>query len=1068
MLTFKEMQEKWQKRWDKEAIFKSPDKSKKPKYYCLEMFPYPSGKLHMGHVRNYTIGDSYARYKRMAGFNVLYPMGYDAFGLPAENAAIEKQIHPAEWTFRCIALMKEQQKQLGLSYDWSREVITCTPEYYKWNQWIFVQLFKKGLAYKREAPVNWCTRCSTVLANEQVEDGKCWRCKSAVMQKNLSQWFFKITEYADELLHDIEKLEYWPERVKVMQKNWIGKSEGVEIQFPLDVKRKYILIPGFRGSPDGIFFPWLQAQLKAQGHEVTAHTLPNMDNPSEQELVDYVLKNSTFDEDTIIFGHSLGAVIALKVLEKLNKKIRGVVLAGGFLEPKFKDRPRPFEKTFTWKFDAEKIRKNAGFIKILSDPNDVAIPLEQGKLLAEKLNGELIEECAKKSHFQASEEPEILKSLIPSVKIFTTRPDTLFGVTFITLSPELAQRWMDAGWKAPHDVKLYLTEALKVETKQEVKETQEKTGIFTGLYSLNPLTKEKIPLWIGNFVLAEYGTGAVMAVPAHDQRDFEFAKKYNLSIKFVITPNGNPMDAEKAKKAYIEDGIMLNSRAFSGMQNRKALPNIIQWLETGGIGKKKTNYKLRDWLISRQRYWGTPIPIIYCAKCGTVPVSERALPVALPNDVKFVPGGNPLATSASFLNTKCPQCKSPAKRETDTMDTFVDSSWYFFRYCSPKETKVPFDKNKAAYWTPVNQYIGGIEHAILHLLYARFFTKALRDIGLTSVSEPFERLLTQGMVLKDGVKMSKSVGNVVDPGEIIAKYGSDTARLFILFAALPEKELEWSDQGVEGSYKLLQRIVSLYENIPEKKTATKRFRDRHLLSHTNRTINEVTEHMDRFEFSLAINKINELVKVLTRYKTCGEVNPKTYYKALETLALLLSPFVPHLAEELWEQRGKKQFISTHPWPKANEKLVDENTEAAEETVYTTISDITDILKLTKIEKPKKITLLVAESWKYSFVSQARKLLQQTRNIGEILKTLMQSDLKQHGQDISKLVPRLVADPSKLPHFDSDQKTELNALKESRHIIESEFSCTVDIAPAEKSKEQKAKQAMPGKPAILIQ
>ena len=859
------------------------------------MFPYPSGSLHMGHLRNYSIGDCYARFQRMRGFNVLYPMGYDAFGLPAENAAIKDKSHPSKFTFAAIDNIRKQQKALGLSYDWSREVITATPEYYKWNQWIFLQLYKKGLAYKKEAPVNWCNGCQTVLANEQVEEGKCWRCNTIVITKNLSQWFFKITHYADELLKDIDKLNDWPERVRIMQKNWIGKSEGVKIKFPLIVK-----------------------------------------DQSENK------------------------------------------------------------------------------------------------------------------HF---------------IEAFTTRADTIFSVTFIAISPELAQKWLNVGWNASEKIKQYIKKALSVETKQEVKETLEKTGIFTDVYAINPVNSEKIPVWIANFVV-EYGTGAVMA-DAHDQRDFEFAKKYDIPLKFVISSDGKPHDAAKAKLAFVDDGILFNSGQFSGMHNQQALPKIADWLVKNKWAQKETNYKLRDWLISRQRYWGTPIPIIHCKHCGTVPVPDKALPVALPNDVKFTPSGNPLTTSSSFMNTTCPTCKSPAKRETDTMDTFVDSSWYFFRYCDNKNRKSLFDKKKAEYWTPVDQYIGGIEHAVLHLLYARFFTKALRDLGLIDIDEPFTRLLCQGMVLKDGAKMSKSSGNVVDPNDIMNKYGADTARLFILFAALPEKELEWSEQGVEGSHRFLQRVHDLFVEDTFSKDKTK-FKEKHLLSHTQRTIDTVTQHMEKFEFSLAIGKLMELVKVMTTYKSAGSMNKKVYLEALTPLALLLSPFAPHLAEECWELLGKKPFISQAKWPIADKKKIDAEAEAAEQTVHRVFSDVADILALTKITKPNKIILIIADEWKYGFVNELKKLLEMTRNTGEIMKKMMQNpSFKKQGQEISKLIPRIITDPSKLPSYECSQKIEEQALHENCYIIADEYKCSIEILLEPQSKEAKAKQAMPGKPAIVV-
>ena len=890
MPNFQQIDKKWQKEWDTSGIFKT--KESKNKYYVLEMFPYPSGKLHMGHVRNYAIGDCFARFKRMNGFNVLYPMGYDAFGLPAENAAIEKQIHPAQWTFKCIEQMKEQQKQLGLSYDWSREVITCKPEYYQWNQWIFLQLYKKGLAYKKEAPVNWCNDCETVLANEQVEDGKCWRCHNAVEMKNLSQWFFKITHYADELLDDIDKLTDWPERVRVMQKNWIGKKEWIDISYKIDGTNETVIVS-------------------------------------------------------------------------------------------------------------------------------------------------------------------------------TTRPDTNFGATFVVISPEHPLLKTDIipknHRKAIDD---YIKKAQKKTREERVAEGTKKTGVFAGLYCINNLTKRKMPLWVTDFVLMDVGTGIVVGVPGHDMRDFEFAREFNLPIvRVVVGPDGDKSPITRGEQVQEEQGTMINSGFLNGLDIAEATKKVMDHIEEKKWGKRVTRYRLRDWLISRQRYWGTPIPIIYCKNCGIIPVPEKDLPVKLPDDVKFTPHGNPLATSKSFVNTKCPSCKSQATRETDTMDTFVDSSWYLFRYCSPKETKTPFNKKIVNYWTPVDQYIGGIEHAILHLLYARFFTKALRDCKLINIDEPFTRLLTQGMVLKDGAKMSKSLGNVVDPGEIIDKYGADTARLFILFAALPEKELEWSDQGVEGSYKFLQRVYSLFEaNTFTSKQ--KNFRDRHVLSHTHRTIQTVTTHIEQFEFSLAIGRIMEFVKVLTKYKSSGEMHKDVYSAALTNLSLVLAPFAPHLAEECWQLLGKKKFVSIQQWPVADKKKIDLHAEAAEAVVSTVLSDIGDILKLIKIEKPKKITLLVADGWKYELFAELKSLLDKTRNVGEILNTVMKNnEFKKHGQNISKLVPRIINDPSKIS--DLDQKSELLALEENRKLIESEFSCAIDIIKAESSTEQKAKNALPGKPAIVV-
>lgn len=629
---FRAIEEKWQKYWEENDVFHTDENSDKEKYYVLEMFPYPSGKLHMGHVRNYSIGDVTARYMRMKGFNVLHPMGWDSFGLPAENAAIKNGIRPDIWTHDNIAEMKNQLKALGLSYDWEREVATCKEDYYKWTQWMFIQFFNKGLAYKKKNPVNWCPSCQTVLANEQVVDGACERCKSPVGKKELSQWYFKITDYAERLLADLDELPGWPEKVKLMQKNWIGKSVGAEVDFAVE------------------------------GHE-------------------------------------------------------------------------------------------------------------------------------------------------ESMRIFTTRPDTLFGATFMVLAPEhpLVKTLVTPEHQAEVDAFMdrlqYLSDIDRNST------TLEKEGCFTGSYAINPLTDKRIPIYIANYILMDYGTGAIMAVPAHDQRDFDFASKYGIEIIPVIQSQDPAVDMNNLTEPLLTDGPMINSGQFNGLNNREALPKIVKYIEEKGLGKKAVNFRLRDWLISRQRYWGAPIPMIYCEDCGWVPEKEENLPVLLPTDVEFTgKGESPLTTSKVFADVVCPHCGKPAVREMDTMDTFVDSSWYFLRYTDAKNDQEPFSREKADYWMNVDQYIGGVEHAILHLLYARFYTKVLHDLGLTEANEPFKNLLTQGMVLMDGSKMSKSKGNIVSPSEIIEKYGSDTARLFILFAAPPDRDLEWSETGVEGSYKFLNRV----------------------------------------------------------------------------------------------------------------------------------------------------------------------------------------------------------------------------------------------------------------------
>jgi leucyl-tRNA synthetase len=801
---------KWQKYWSVNRPRKTDTETGREKFYCLEMFPYPSGKIHMGHVRNYAIGDVIARYKRMRGYNVLHPMGWDAFGLPAENAAIKQGVHPAKWTHENISYMKNQLQRLGLSYDWDRELTTCSPEYYRWNQWFFLKMFERGLVYKKSSFVNWCRSCMTVLANEQVIDGKCWRCDSEVIQKELEQWFFRITQYAEELLGGCDRLTGWPENVVAMQKNWIGRSEGLETDFPVD------------------------------GTE-------------------------------------------------------------------------------------EKIR------------------------------------------------------------IFTTRPDTLWGSTFICLAPGHPLSGRLVGDKN------------RLETmKSGHGELEEKEGLFTGHYAINPVNKEKIPVYVANFVLMEYGTGAIMSVPAHDQRDFEFAKKYGLPIRVVIVPEESAgvqkrgsTKTEKTSEvpselsnfrtseldsAYEGAGVLVNSGKFSGMKSEDAKKQIGMFLEGKGLGKSVVNYKLRDWGISRQRYWGTPIPILYCAKCGTVPVDEKDLPVILPEDVKFTgKGGSPLLDSPDFLRAVCPRCDGEARRETDTMDTFVDSSWYFVRYCSKKDEEA-LHRGNIAYWMAVDQYIGGVEHAVLHLLYSRFFTRVMRDIGILDFDEPFRNLLTQGMVCMETLKcpehgwlfpeevrdekcmhcgkevtrgrvekMSKSRKNVVDPDHLIQRYGADTSRLFSLFAAPPEKDLEWSDKGVEGAYRFLNRIWGIVFRNRETLRVTpprppldkggiwggkdpSRITDNasRLLRKTHQTIKRVSTDIEReYHFNTAIAALMELVNELSAFEPGDDEDWAVFRKSVETVLLLLSPFSPHIAEELWEAVGNEPGIFRQRWPEWDEETARE-------------------------------------------------------------------------------------------------------------------------------------------------
>lgn len=798
---FKEVEAKWQGKWENGHIFKTENKVEgKENYYVLVMLPYPSGKLHVGHARNYTIGDVIARYKRMKGYNVLNPMGWDSFGLPAENAAIQNGAHPAVWTKSNIENMRRQLKLLGFSYDWDREIASYTPEYYKWNQWMFKRLYEKRLIYKKKSLVNWCPDCNTVLANEQVEDGKCWRhSKTSVIQKELEQWFFKITDYADELLEGHKELkDGWPEKVLTMQKNWIGKSYGTEIVFTV---------------------------------------------------------------------------------------------------------------------------------------------AETGKELP----------------------------------MFTTRIDTIYGVSYCVVAPE--HPIVEEIIKVNPEIKSSIEAMKNTDLIERSAEGREKNGVFTGWHVINPVTKEKVQLWVADYVLMNYGTGAVMAVPCHDERDFAFAKKYNLPLNVVINPVNKEtkevieLKAEEMTEAFTEVGVMTNSGEFNGMSSKEALTKIAEYVEANNYGKRTVKYRLKDWGVSRQRYWGTPIPALYCEKCGTVMEKDENLPVKLPEDVSFNGVGNPLETSESFKHAVCPICGGPARRDTDTMDTFVDSSWYFLRYCDPKNDKLPFDKEIVDSWMGVDQYIGGIEHAVMHLLYARFFQKILRDLGLVSANEPFKRLLTQGMVLGPSYysaaenkflfssevdvkgekafskatgeelaikveKMSKSKNNGVDPEEMITKYGADTTRLFIMFAAPPEKELEWNENGLAGAYRFLTKIWRLVmehkENLEFGEIdLTKVSRDdKALLIKLNQTIKKVTESIeDDYHFNTSIAATMELinetqdykVNILEGGKTTSE-SKKIFAEVIKNILVMLSPFTPHFCDELWEEMGNTGYLFNEKWPSYDEKL----------------------------------------------------------------------------------------------------------------------------------------------------
>jgi leucyl-tRNA synthetase len=757
---FDAIETRWQERWAKARTFEVTEDPHRPKYYCLEMLPYPSGDIHVGHVRNYCITDVVARYKRMRGFNVMHPIGWDALGLPAENAAIKRGVHPEKWTRENIAGMKRQLQRLGFSYPWSRELASCDPEYYHWNQWFFVRMFERGLAYRAKAAVNWCPSCQTVLANEQAEGGECWRCHSKVEERELDQWFLRITAYQDELLDDMEQLSAWPDRVLVQQRNWVGRSRGAEVLFPVE-----------------------------------------------------------------------GA------------------------EP---------------------------------------------------------------------------------LRVFTTRIDTIYGATFMVLAPEHPRvDALVAGSAEEAKVRAALARLRGQDRRARQANLLEKDGVFTGRYAVNPFSGERIPIWVGNFVLMGYGTGAIMSVPAHDERDFEFARKYGLSVRVVIQPPGQTLDGQTMAEPYDGPGRVVNSGPFDGLDADEAIARMTRHAEEKGFGQAATTYRLRDWLISRQRYWGTPIPVVYCEKDGVVPVPDDQLPVVLPSDAPFTgEGGNPLTKVPSFVNTTCPRCGGPARRETDTMDTFVDSSWYFYRYLSPRKSDGPFDTGAVRYWFPIDLYVGGIEHAILHLVYSRFWTKMMRDLGLVTFDEPVVRLFPQGMVHKDGDVMSKSKGNTVAPDDIIGRYGADTLRLYILNVASPEDPLEWSDENIAGVHRFLQRVWRLVDRHAEGFASDVRAplpaepseAARALRRKVHQTILKVTEDVEeRIKLNTAVSALIELVNELYRLEGEVESGPQrpVLREALETLVLLLGPFAPHMAEELWMRLGRRFSVVDRPWPVGDPALARE-------------------------------------------------------------------------------------------------------------------------------------------------
>ncbi|MFP4116135.1 MAG: leucine--tRNA ligase [Candidatus Aenigmatarchaeota archaeon] len=877
----KEIERKWQERWREAGIFEAS--TDKERFYALDMYPYPSGSMHMGHVRNYALGDANARFKRMQGYNVLYPMGFDSFGLPAENAAIERGKNPKDWTESNIQSIKKEMKRLGFSFDWSREVASHRESYYRWDQWIFLQLYKEGLVYKDKEGVNWCPSCKTVLANEQVVGNRCERCGTEIKEKKKEQWFFKITDYADELLEGLEGIE-WPSKVKKMQEDWIGRSEGVEITFDL-------------------------------------------------------------------------------------------VNRGG------------------------------------------------------------------------------------SLNVFTTRPDTLHGCTFMALAPEhpLSEELA----RENEEIREFVDEIKKLEDR----ERKGKRGIDTGLKAVNPVNGEEIPIYIAEFVLMEYGTGAIMAVPAHDQRDFEFAEKHDIDIVKVIEPEEGLGELERA---YTGEGKLVNSQEFNGLSSEKARKEITEYLKEGDKIEETVNYKLEDWNVSRQRYWGCPIPIIYCEECGEVPVPEEDLPVELPKkDIEIDVEGSPLEHVEEFVNTECPECGGEARRETDTFDTFVDSAWYFLRFCSPGYEEGPFDEEEVHSWMPVDQYTGGIEHAVLHLLYARFFTKALSDLGLLEFREPFKRLLNQGMVLLDGEKMSKSKGNVIKPEEIIQDYGADVGRLFILSKSSPEKEINWTDEGVRSAKKTIERFYEFYEDVEGRMegnggTEAKTLEERYYLSLLHGSLKELTEEMEEMNYHYATDIIDRILGNAIKYLREGSgtsAKNGILKEYIEKLVLVFAPFAPHICEELWDRMGKEGFVAEAKWPEVEEEKMDGEAESAMEMVDTLEDDVREIKRITGIEDPDEAKIIVADPWKY-------ELYEKVLDGKELSEIMENEDIRSRGDEAASYFQELNKE-HELEELILDSGGEVEVLEEMKETLEEELNVKLTVEKEGESGEEKAGKARPGKPAIVL-
>lgn len=979
------IEKKWRERWQQEKVHEPDLKNTRKPFYNLMMFPYPSAEgLHVGNMYAFTGADIYGRLKRMQGYDVFEPIGLDGFGIHSENYAMKTNQHPMELSKKSEANFYRQLRMLGNGFAWDEKLETYDPEYYQWTQWIFTEMFNRGLAYRKKAPVNWCPSCKTVLADEQVIAGKCERCDSVVEKRELAQWFFRITDYAERLLNDLEKID-WSEKVKTAQRNWIGKSEGALIDFELKTKANFVLLHGYKASPEHNFHPWLKKELESRGYTVQVPALPHPNDPDINEQVDYVLKNFVFDKHTVLVGHSLGTVVAMKVAEQLSRPLKRLVLVAGFITPKFKDHPRSFEYTFDWKFDFKKIKHSAGDVILLRDPNDSAVAPERAEELHQAIGGTLIDVVPQENHVCGKQEPEVLAHVFDGVKVFTTRPDTIFGATYVVIGPEHA---LLKNSQLPifnfQEVQKYIEQALVKSPEERIAENREKTGIeLKGITAINPATKKEIPVWVADYVLGDVGTGAIMAVPAHDERDYEFAKKFKLPIIKVILPKplatrytqanslaaGEQTEIRPEADCWIGEGEVINSDAFNGMDSEEAKREIMEFV----CGQKKVTYRLRDWLISRQRYWGPPIPLLFCESCkkrvesakhrnieiskftqgelenpGWHAVPPDQLPVLLPYVKNFRPTGtgvSPLAADEGFKKTICPKCGSEARRETDVSDTFLDSAWYYYRYPSVgmknskvqiqkksknqdslSETEIPWSAEVTKHWLPIDMYTGGAEHSVLHLLYTRFITKVFYDWGLIHFDEPFKKFRAHGLIIKDGAKMSKSKGNVVNPDEYIQEFGADALRMYLMFLGPFDRGGDFQERGILGAERFLKRALGLVGGVADgtnnKRVGASNAEQSDVLEAKvekvlHQSIKKVTEDIENLKYNTAISQLmiflNEMERAHSLRSTAN----------IEVFLKLLNPFAPHTAQELWSQLGHATFIDKEPWPQYDEKLVAE-------------------------------------------------------------------------------------------------------------------------------------------------